>query len=121
MNNSSCPQRDLNSRPLDFEAIALTVRPLRPDTLSTCQNLTRFFLCLLYLHDNKWRSILLGIQYCTHITPVLFCGLTNNYKRALVHRLKNPVFVLPITDMSLIESESSYLAYIVRSQKKLSR
>ena len=36
MKNSSCQQRDLNSRPLDCEAIALNARPFRPDTLPTC-------------------------------------------------------------------------------------
>ena len=30
MKNSSCPQRDSNSRPSDWEAIALTARPRRP-------------------------------------------------------------------------------------------
>ena len=38
------------------------------------------------------------IQYLTYITSVLFCGLTNNYIRILVHRLNNPVFVFFVTD-----------------------
>ena len=49
----------------------------------------------------------------THITSVLFCGLTNSYIRVLVHRLNNPVFVFPVTDMLLTETESSYLAYMI--------
>ena len=57
MTNSSCLQRDSNSRPLDCEAIALTARPRRPDTLSMCLNLTRFSLCFLNLHDNTWQSV----------------------------------------------------------------
>ena len=50
--------------------------------------------------DYMWQSVLSCIQYCTHMTSVLFCGLNNDI-RILVNRLNNPVFVLPVTDMSL--------------------
>ena len=53
-----------------FEAIDLTARPRRPDTLLTCY---------LNLHDNTWQSVFSCIQYCTHITSVLFCGLNNTH------------------------------------------
>ena len=43
MKNSSCPQRDSNSRPSDWETIALSARPRRPVPKS-CLNLTRFSL-----------------------------------------------------------------------------
>ena len=93
MKNSSCPQRDSNSRPLDWEAIALTTRPRRP-VLQPCLNLTMFSLCYLNLYDNTWHSVFSCIQYCTHITSVLFCGLNDFYIRILVHWLYNPVFML---------------------------
>ena len=108
MKNSSCPQRDSNSRPLDCEAIAWTNRPRRP-VLSPWLNLTRFSLCYLNLHDDTWQTVFSCIQYCTHITSVLFCGLNNNFIRVWIHRLSlcSPLY----TDVSLTESKSSYLAY----------
>ena len=95
--NSSCPQRDSNSRPLDREAIALTTRPRRP-VLTPYLNLTRFSLCYLNLHYNTRQSVFASIQYWTHVTSVLFCGLNDNYIMILGHGLHNPVFVLPVTD-----------------------
>ena len=105
MKNSSCPQRDSNSRPSDWEAIALTARPRRP-VLQPCLNLTRFSLCYLNLYDNTWHSVFSCIQYCTHITSVLFCGLNDNYIRILVHELYiiQSLYALPLLiDCSRIE------------------
>ena len=63
--------------------------------LSTYLNLTRFFvLCYLNLHDNTWQIVFSCIQYCTHITSVLFCDLNNNYIIAMPSQ--SDVMALPI-------------------------
>ena len=71
MKNSSCPQRDSNSRPLDWEAIALTARPRRP-VPRPCLNLTRFSLCYLNLYDNTWHSVFVySVLYSYNICFIL--------------------------------------------------
>ena len=90
---------------------------MKPDTISTGQNLTSFFLCYLYLHNNTWRSVLSCIAVLYSLTSVSFCGLRNIYKRRLVYKLNNPVFViLLLIYMSQIllvtETRSRYFAFL---------
>ena len=95
MKNSSCQQRNLNSRPLDLEANAVTFRPWGMHTF-TLLKLNQIFPALPMSSSYHVAECLSCIQYCSHTTSVLFCSLTNNQTSILVHRLNNPVFVLPL-------------------------
>ena len=107
--NSSCPQRDSNSRPLDCEGIALTARPWRSDCRRVKTQLG-FPCAVLIFMIIRGRVFFSCIQYCTHITSVLFCGLKNYYIRVLVHRLNIQSLCSPLlVDCSRIELPRLYI------------
>ena len=63
-------------------SFVLYTQILKQSVLKTCfprNHLNKVFRVLLTSSHYTWQSVLSCIQNCTHITSVVFCGLTNNY------------------------------------------
>ena len=113
--NSSCPQRDSNSRPLESEAIALTAWPFTMYSGHTVDVLKlNLIFPLLFKSSSEHMAecfVVYSVLYSYSICIILRFDQT--YKIILVHRLNKSSLCVPRYGyMSVTETELRYLAYL---------